>query len=239
MLLISSYENDTRTDKVWYESSNVFYSEFVEDKSENKGDLTVVFKNGAAYKYKDVLITPDYVMFKHGGLDGSHGRALNTHIKPKYEFEKLEPRSVEVLLQEKAQCEADRKKEEREKTYFVSGHREITEAQFERYKAELSRVVEEVNAPKFVIGDYYGVDIMAQDFLLDVLEVDPGTVTVYHMHDTPRNVNPKVVNLVGGFENDEERDAAMTQVSGHDIAFVADHTKWSGTGQNILRRHIL
>lgn len=239
MLLTSNYNSETRTDQVWYESSNIFYSEFVEDKNENKGDLTVVFKNGAAYKYKGVSISPDYVMFKHGGLEGSHGKALNAHIKPKYEFEKLGTRDVSVLLQEKSDCEARQKMERREKTYFVSGHRNITEGQFEKYKSELANIVKERPDALFVVGDYHGVDIMVQNFLLDELQIDPHQITVYHMFDAPRNVNPNVINTVGGFECDEDRDAAMTMASSHDVAFVADHTKLSGTGMNILRRNLL
>ena len=89
MLLTSSYDSDSRIEKAWYESSNIFYSEFIEDEFKNEGDLIVTFNNGATYKYKNVQVTPDYLMFKHGGLEGSHGKALNKHIKPKYDFEKI------------------------------------------------------------------------------------------------------------------------------------------------------
>jgi hypothetical protein len=80
---------------------------------------------------------------------------------------------------------------------------------------------------------------MAQDYLLDTLQFNPEHVFVYHMFDTPRQVNPKVINLVGGFTSDEERDAAMTNISDYDIAYVYDHTKLSGTAQNILRRKLI
>ena len=42
----------------------------------------------------------DYIMFKHGGLDGSQGKALNKFIKPKYEFEKVENANMELLQEE-------------------------------------------------------------------------------------------------------------------------------------------
>ena len=42
----------------------------------------------------------DYIMFKHGGLDGSQGKALNKFIKPKYEFEKVENANMELLKEE-------------------------------------------------------------------------------------------------------------------------------------------
>ena len=80
---------------------------------------------------------------------------------------------------------------------------------------------------------------MAQNYLLDVLNVNPDYVTVYHMFDAPRNVDPKVIHLVGGFKSDDERDAAMTKASCGDVAFVRDIKRNSGTAQNILRRHML
>ena len=107
------------------------------------------------------------------------------------------------------------------------------------HKPVLDEIIQNNPDSYFVIGDYHGADIMAQNYLLDELNVNPNQITVYHMFDAPRNVNPNVINTVGGFETDEDRDAAMTAISSHDIAFVRDHTKWSGTGQNILRRHIL
>ena len=100
MLKTSVYIKESLTEKAWYESSNIFYSEFVEDPNKNEGDLYVTFNNGATYKYKKVQIAPDYLMFKHGGLDGSHGKAINTHIKPKYEFEKMEPKDTTKLTNE-------------------------------------------------------------------------------------------------------------------------------------------
>lgn len=100
MLITSIYNEESHTEKVWYESSNVFYSEFIEN-GNNGGDLYVTFKNGSTYKYKDVLIAPNYLMFKHGGLDGSHGKALNKHIKGLYEFEKVPDKNITLLIEEK------------------------------------------------------------------------------------------------------------------------------------------
>ena len=58
------------------------------------------------------------------------------------------------------------------------------------------------------------------------------------MKESPRNINPKITNTVGGFQSDEERDSAMTNNSYKDIAFVRNHTELSGTAQNILRRFL-
>lgn len=241
-ILTKFYNPDTKTDRVWYESSNIYYSEFVENKYDNKGQLYVVFKNGAKYLYKDVDMPTDYLIFKKGGLDGSNGKALNAYIKPKYEFEKMEVVSIEQLEEDRRNIEnmLNESKEEVKKqdTYFISGHRDITPEEFSlNYEETINAVLAQNPDCLFVVGDYYGTDIMAQNYLLDTLQINPEHVFVYHMFDKPRNANPKVVNFCGGYTSDEERDAAMTAVSTDDIAFVRDHTKLSGTAQNILRRY--
>ena len=63
----------------------------------------MTFNNGSTYKYKKVLIAPDYVLFKHGGLDGSNGKTLNKQIKPKYECEKVESMSISEIENRKNQ----------------------------------------------------------------------------------------------------------------------------------------
>ena len=126
--------------------------------------------------------------------------------------------------------------EQETKIFFISGHRDITEEEFNNiYKPSILNAHCYYNA-KFIIGDYEGVDIMAQNYLLNEINVNPNNVTVCHMFEKPRNVNDKVINLIGGFKTDEERDAYMTNNSHEDIAFIRKN-KWnSGTAQNILRR---
>lgn len=124
-------------------------------------------------------------------------------------------------------------------TYFISGHRNITQEEFDNnYVPALQKALENKDA-YFVVGDYYGVDIMAQNYLIDVLKVDPRRITVYHMHKSPRNKHSKIQNLKGGFTSDSGRDSQMTRDSDLDIAFVRDPKKISGTAENILRRHML
>lgn len=127
-------------------------------------------------------------------------------------------------------------------TYFISGHRDITQEEFEKNYGSIIKNIVDNNSPasiRFIMGDYYGVDIMAQNYLIDSLNFPPYRISVYHMFDKPRNIHPKIENRVGGFSNDEERDAAMTRDSHIDIAFVRDHLKLSGTAMNILRRNLL
>lgn len=121
------------------------------------------------------------------------------------------------------------------KIYFISGHRDITKDEFDRlYKPEIDKVIDTESSFKFVVGDYEGVDIMAQNYLV---EKGVGHKTcVYHMFDSPRHFNKEIKHTFGGFTTDIERDSAMTDISDYDIAFVRKG-KWnSGTAQNIKRR---
>jgi hypothetical protein len=124
-------------------------------------------------------------------------------------------------------------------TFFISGHRNITQEEFDNnYIPAIQKALEYKNV-YFVVGDYYGTDIMAQNYLVDVLGVDPRRITVYHMFTSPRNINPKIQNTKGGFTSDSGRDEQMTKDSDYDIAFVRDPKKISGTAENILRRNKL
>ena len=80
--IISIYKDNI--DKVWYNSSNIAYSECLDRKDALK-EVKVVFKNGTAYTYSDVAVQ-DYLMFRE---DASQGKALNQFIK-KYKFTKHE-----------------------------------------------------------------------------------------------------------------------------------------------------
>lgn len=98
MIIGNIFDEKTNTDKTWYESSNILYSECVDNKDSLK-TLVVTFKNGSTYQYNDVDVN-DYVLFKHGGIDQSQGKAFHKHIKPKYEFVKLENRNVSLINEE-------------------------------------------------------------------------------------------------------------------------------------------
>jgi hypothetical protein len=116
------------------------------------------------------------------------------------------------------------------KTYFISGHRNVTREEFNIHYAE--KIVDAImeNA-SFVVGDCPGVDMMAQEWLKRCL-VD--RVTVYHMLESPRcNAG---FPLKGGFKSDVERDYTMTLDSDDDIAWVRPGCERSGTGNNLDRR---
>lgn len=61
-------------------------------------------------------------------------------------------------------------------------------------------------------------------------------ITVYHMFKAPRYLTRSCTLTQGGFTSDVERDAAMTEHSDRDIAFIRKGKESSGTAQNILRR---
>jgi len=123
-------------------------------------------------------------------------------------------------------------------TYFISGHRDLTVEEFESNYAPI--IIKALSLDSnFVVGDYEGCDIMAQNYLVNTLNVSPEKIKVFHMFTSPRNINPKITQTVGGFTTDVERDSAMTKHSDYDIAFVRPNKYNSGTAQNILRRYEL
>lgn len=122
------------------------------------------------------------------------------------------------------------------RTFFISGHRDLTEGEFEQfYIPKINEVIDKYNAD-FVIGEYEGADIMAQNYLVDTLNYNLDKIFVYHMGDKPRCSNPKIKNFISGFSDDIDRDTCMTIDSDEDIAFVRKGRYESGTSQNIIRR---
>lgn len=104
MILFRKYSEKEKIDKIWYQSSNIVYSECLDNDNDYK-TLIVVFKGGATYQYNNVDVQ-DYVMFVHGGLDGSNGKALNSFIKKKCEYVKLPNRNLEELQKELEELES-------------------------------------------------------------------------------------------------------------------------------------
>lgn len=125
--------------------------------------------------------------------------------------------------------------------YFISGHRNVTDIEFKAYQSRIDELVLihslTKNPLRFIVGDYYGVDAMAQDYLASIANPTIFDVVVYHMFDSPRN-NVHAYPTVGGFESDHDRDMAMTLASDDDIAYVRSGRVGSGTSQNLLRRQL-
>src|SRR5262245_45982434 len=116
------------------------------------------------------------------------------------------------------------------KTYFVSGHLDLTVEEFRQHY--VPRIQEGIEAgAAFVIGDAVGGDARAQEFLS---LAGYARVTVYHMFEAPRHNHG--FPTVGGFTSDGARDAALTAASTDDIAWVRPGREKSGTAKNLKRR---
>ena len=128
-------------------------------------------------------------------------------------------------------------------TYFLSGHLDLTADEFDQYyKPRIDDILEECDqqswlAALFVVGDARGADAMCQQYLFEqqAKYVSAVLVTVYHMFTSPRN--NAGFPVIGGFKSDSERDAAMTQASDVDIAWVRLGREKSGTQKNLDRRN--
>lgn len=119
--------------------------------------------------------------------------------------------------------------------YFISGHRDLTEAEFKKYYIlKINKALFDDKYARFIMGDYQGADIMAQEYLVSLNEYN--NITVYHMFDKPRNLASDHIKTKGGYKDDIDRDSAMTRDSDFDIAFVREGKVNSGTEQNIMRR---
>jgi hypothetical protein len=127
------------------------------------------------------------------------------------------------------------------KTCMISGHLDLTPEEFEQhYKPYILEAL--IGGHNFVVGDAQGADEMAQNLLKKYIELFqyPTRVTVYHMYTIPRhNAGFATCN---GFTKDTGKDAAMTENSDYDIAWVRPEKhssvsgRVSGTEQNIVRR---
>lgn len=94
MKLFSYYDN--KIDHAWFESSDIVYSECIDNENELK-TLKVVFSNGAQYEFYDVNVF-DYLKFRDGS---SQGKAFITYIrKKKYKFKKLEIANLKEINEE-------------------------------------------------------------------------------------------------------------------------------------------
>lgn len=126
--------------------------------------------------------------------------------------------------------------------YFVSGHRDLTQKEFDELYKDIIETAASKRNTKFIVADYEGADIMCQQLLKTLCDkniIDYSSITIYHMGHKPMRRADNRFNLKGGFESDIERDSAMTRDSQKDIAFIRKGKWTSGTAQNILRRYEL
>lgn len=123
MITFRYYDKEERIDRIWYSSSNILYSE-CDDKLDDFKELRITFKNGETYAYKKVDVN-DYVLFAHGGIDASNGKAFWKIIRPKYEAEKIGKKTIEEIAE---QMEFYKEKKRKELS-AEEGNSEATEIQ--------------------------------------------------------------------------------------------------------------
>ena len=240
MILKKIYDENTKTQKVWYDSTMIVYTEMVEDEFENKGDLYVTFKNGSTYVYKDVTFD-DYILFIAGGTDASQGKTLNKVIKSKHDFEKGEQKNIQDLMDEMNRLDEEELSQDIDitHTFRIIGEDDLSENEIEfNYYSKINQAMYLYKDAKFIIGDGLGFDKRIQDYLIDILGVNTEIISVYTVCDKNNYVNPKIVNKTE-FNTKEERDIGMINSSSKDIAFVRSVEENSETSKNILKRYLL
>jgi hypothetical protein len=129
--------------------------------------------------------------------------------------------------------------------YFISGHRDITDAEFKEHYIPRLDVAMKTDA-QFVMGVCRGVDVKAFDYLWTRLsrETRRFRVTVYLFENNKEveamllkdYINVGVQFIKCGFKSHDERDEAMTNWSDEDILWVRKGKENSGTAKNLSRR---
>ena len=240
-VLRKEYDLGSHVDEVWYESSNVVYSKFVEDKDENTGELYVVFKGGKQYLYKSVSYQ-DYLYFKGGGLDGSSGRALNEYIIKKYKGEKMEDVNIDELLNR-----LNAPKDE-DVTYYIHGDGEFDENVVSMFYGPTVEYCQQLSSDiRFVttLYDRYGFETVKycvetgmdpERFTILMRKFDEITITLYEELE-----DCKKVYIDDKEWNDEFVAQQLRKMSKDDIAFVSPEKleeirKLSPSAYSILMR---
>ncbi len=98
--------------------------------------------------------------------------------------------------------------------FFISGHVDLEDEEFLRYYQPQIDQALEMEA-SFVLGDARGADGMAQKYLATRTK----KVTIYHLYERPL-YNHGNFSTIGDFKSHAEKDAAMTNASSEDIAWV-------------------
>ena len=125
--------------------------------------------------------------------------------------------------------------------YFVSGHRDLTQEEFdEHYIPLIDKVLKEDIWAEFIVGDWEGCDTIFVEYMISKRSYPDIIVTCV---ENPR-IKPfgddlfhycrtycKLCNTY------EECDAFMTQESDFDIAWIRPGKEDSHTAKNIKRRY--
>lgn len=126
-------------------------------------------------------------------------------------------------------------------TYFVSGHRDLTQEEFnEHYIPLIDKVMKEDPWAEFVVGDWEGCDTMFVEHLLTNPNY-PDTIIVYADECVMKPLGEDPLNFSRIYfkecSNYDECDEWMTYNSDFDIAWIRPGRENSHTALNIKRRY--
>lgn len=114
--------------------------------------------------------------------------------------------------------------------YFVSAHNDLTDEEFLLYyRDRLLGAIQ--NGGTFLITDGKGADEKIARFLRD----NKGYTTIYHLYNRP-NHNYGNFLTKGGYNNEIERDIAMSIDSTQDILWIKSCRDKSRVSENFIRR---
>ncbi|MNJ91886.1 hypothetical protein D3C87_95410 [compost metagenome] len=120
---------------------------------------------------------------------------------------------------------------------YLFGNGNISFADFKIHYEEIMNRYLDDETVHFSLCDFRGTDALA----MEVLKCTTSRVSVYHIGERPRYLPDKFRTkvsgwkIIGGFENDEQRDREVIQNCTHFIAidFNSDEKRISGTQKNI------
>ena len=127
-------------------------------------------------------------------------------------------------------------------TYFISGHRDLTQEEFnEHYAPILEKVLKEDWDCHFVIGDWEGCDKMALEFILSQPDYYNSIEIFYVDEVRVRPFGDHISNFENLYVNPrstyDDCDESMTKFSDFDIAWIRPGREDSHTAMNIKRRY--
>lgn len=125
--------------------------------------------------------------------------------------------------------------EKKNECVFISGIQDISERHFmEYYYPVLVEAVKDKDR-MYVMSDDDGTAVLAQIFLKHE-DLPEGKVLIFGLDESPRHYVSDKFIYIGGFKSIEERDAALTFASTHDLHIVFDGLGKDLVVNNLARR---
>jgi hypothetical protein len=126
-------------------------------------------------------------------------------------------------------------------TYFISGHRDLTQEEFDKhYVPTLRHILKKDPMADFVVGDWEGCDTMALKWLIS--HRDYPDVDVYYVNKVRVTFfGEELTNfynvMLRPCTSYDECDSMMTKASDFDVAWIRPGREDSHTAMNIKRRY--